>query len=199
MLAFVAAVFAAANVVGGYVVTGRMLKMFQQGGPRRRPLPRQRAARSGAGAAAPRRRARPGVMSGFTFGTQLVYVLAASCFVLGLHLMNTPATARRGNQVSTAGMAIAVIATLVLLIAHDGADHRHRLDGDDRRRADRLGGVGLYAARTVQMTAMPQLVSHVQRGRRRRGGAGRDLRLHSRRVGAGRRARHHVGRSPCST
>ena len=33
-LAFVAAAFAAMNVVGGYVVTGRMLKMF-----RRRPTP----------------------------------------------------------------------------------------------------------------------------------------------------------------
>ena len=35
-LAFVAAAFAAMNVVGGYVVTGRMLKMF-----RRRPTPVQ--------------------------------------------------------------------------------------------------------------------------------------------------------------
>jgi NAD(P) transhydrogenase subunit alpha len=34
ILAFVAAAFAAMNVVGGYVVTGRMLKMFQ-----RRPVP----------------------------------------------------------------------------------------------------------------------------------------------------------------
>jgi NAD(P) transhydrogenase subunit alpha len=34
ILAFVAAAFAAANVVGGYVVTGRMLKMF-----RRRAVP----------------------------------------------------------------------------------------------------------------------------------------------------------------
>ena len=34
VLAFVAAAFAAANVVGGYVVTGRMLKMF-----RKRPEP----------------------------------------------------------------------------------------------------------------------------------------------------------------
>ena len=30
VLAFVAAVFAGANVVGGYVVTGRMLKMFRR-------------------------------------------------------------------------------------------------------------------------------------------------------------------------
>jgi NAD/NADP transhydrogenase beta subunit len=31
-------------------------------------------------------------MSGFSFGTQLIYVVAASCFVLGLHQMNNPAT-----------------------------------------------------------------------------------------------------------
>jgi H+-translocating NAD(P) transhydrogenase subunit alpha len=30
ILAFIAAVFASANVVGGYVVTGRMLKMFKR-------------------------------------------------------------------------------------------------------------------------------------------------------------------------
>jgi H+-translocating NAD(P) transhydrogenase subunit alpha len=30
LIAFVAAVFASANVVGGYVVTGRMLKMFRK-------------------------------------------------------------------------------------------------------------------------------------------------------------------------
>jgi H+-translocating NAD(P) transhydrogenase subunit beta len=32
--------------------------------------------------------------------THLVYLAAASCFVLGLHLMTSPATARRGNQLS---------------------------------------------------------------------------------------------------
>jgi NAD(P) transhydrogenase subunit alpha len=36
VLAFVAAFFAAANVVGGYVVTGRMLKMFRRKAP---PVP----------------------------------------------------------------------------------------------------------------------------------------------------------------
>ena len=59
-------------------------------------------------------------MTTFTTNIQLIYVLAAACFVVGLHLMNSPATARRGNQVSMAGMAIAVIITLVLLI-HDGS------------------------------------------------------------------------------
>ena len=36
VLAFVAAAFAAMNVVGGYVVTGRMLKMFRRS---RTPVP----------------------------------------------------------------------------------------------------------------------------------------------------------------
>ena len=58
-------------------------------------------------------------MSGFTGYIQLVYVLVAALFVIGLHLMNSPATARRGNQVALTGMVIAVIATLILLI-HDG-------------------------------------------------------------------------------
>jgi NAD(P) transhydrogenase subunit beta len=96
-------------------------------------------------------------MDTFTTNIQLVYVLAAACFVVGLHLMNSPATARRGNQVSMAGMAIAVIVTLVLLI-HDGS-----VTGVGWTViivGALLGSVaGLHAARTVQMTAMPQLVS----------------------------------------
>ena len=47
VLAFVAAFFAAANVVGGYAVTGRMLKMF-----RRKTQPAQPAAASADGAVA---------------------------------------------------------------------------------------------------------------------------------------------------
>ena len=55
-------------------------------------------------------------MSGFNGYIQLVYVLVAAMFVVGLHLMNSPATARRGNQVALTGMGIAVIATLILMI-----------------------------------------------------------------------------------
>jgi NAD(P) transhydrogenase subunit beta len=96
-------------------------------------------------------------MSGFAVGNQLGYVAAAVCFVIGLHLMNSPATARRGNQVSTAGMVIAVLDTLVLL-AHDGTV---TAIGWAVLIAGALIGsaVGLYVAQTVQMTAMPQLVS----------------------------------------
>src|ERR1017187_4986221 len=96
-------------------------------------------------------------MSGFTGNIQLVYVLAAACFVGGLHLMNSPATARRGNQVSTAGMVIAGVATLILMI-HDGTV---TATGWIVLISGALIGsaVGLYAAQSVQMTAMPQLVS----------------------------------------
>ncbi len=96
-------------------------------------------------------------MNGFSFGTQLIYVLAASCFVLGLHLMNTPATARRGNQFSVAGMGIAVVTTFALIVHADIIS----ATGWIVMLVGVLigGGVGLYAARTVQMTAMPQLVS----------------------------------------
>ncbi|HEX4399431.1 MAG TPA: NAD(P)(+) transhydrogenase (Re/Si-specific) subunit beta, partial [Trebonia sp.] len=96
-------------------------------------------------------------MTTFTNSIQLVYVLAAACFVIGLHLMNSPATARRGNQVSTAGMVVAVVATLVLLI-HEGTV---TAVGWTVLIVGALLGsaVGLWSARTVQMTAMPQLVS----------------------------------------
>ena len=94
-----------------------------------------------------------------TFNTviQLIYLAAASCFVLGLHLMNNPATARRGNQISVAGMLAAVIATGVLVI-HLGVIST---TGWIVIAAGILvgGGAGLWAARSVQMTAMPQLVS----------------------------------------
>ena len=96
-------------------------------------------------------------MSAWTWVTQLLYVAAASCFVLGLHLMNTPATARRGNQLSTGGMVLAVVVTFALVI------HANVISGTGWAvmLAGALlgGGAGLYAARSVAMTAMPQLVS----------------------------------------
>jgi NAD(P) transhydrogenase subunit beta len=96
-------------------------------------------------------------MSAFDWVTQLLYVGAATCFVLGLHLMNSPASARRGNQVSTAGMVLA-IATTLALVAHAGTVSA---TGWIVIIAGALigSGAGLYAARTVEMTAMPQLVS----------------------------------------
>jgi NAD(P) transhydrogenase subunit beta len=95
--------------------------------------------------------------TGFTGYIQLVYVLAAVLFVVGLHLMNSPATARRGNQVALTGMGIAGILTLILMIH----DNTVTATGWAVLLVGALVGsaVGMYAARTVKMTAMPQLVS----------------------------------------
>ncbi len=96
-------------------------------------------------------------MSAFESTVALVYLASAVSFVLGLHLMNSPATARRGNRVSAAGMAVAVGTTVVVLV-HDGDITG---TGVTVLAAGLLVGAvwGLLAARRVQMTAMPQLVS----------------------------------------
>lgn len=86
------------------------------------------------------------------------WLIGAACFVLGLHQMNSPATARGGNRLSAAGMTVAVVATLVNLIVQPGG-----LSGIGLAiivvGLVLGGGAGLYTARTVKMTAMPQLVS----------------------------------------
>ncbi|MFC8672783.1 NAD(P)(+) transhydrogenase (Re/Si-specific) subunit beta [Streptomyces griseorubiginosus] len=86
-----------------------------------------------------------------------VFLAAAACFVLGLHLMNHPRTARRGNTLSAAAMAVAIAAT-VWLVADEGTISR---TGWLVLASGGLVGaaLGLYAAREVEMTAMPQLVS----------------------------------------
>ena len=41
------------------------------------------------------------------------YLLAAALFIIGIKRLNSPARARRGNQIAAVGMLIAVLATLV--------------------------------------------------------------------------------------
>src|SRR5439155_1082523 len=90
---------------------------------------------------------------------RLGYVLAGSLFVIGLHRMNHPATARSGNQVSAAGMVIAVAIT-VLAIATGTLASSVGLVGLVVVAGVLIGGgLGLWLARSVQMTAIPQLVS----------------------------------------
>jgi H+-translocating NAD(P) transhydrogenase subunit beta len=81
----------------------------------------------------------------------LLYIVAFALFIVGLHMLRGPRTAVRGNQVAAVGMAIAVIATLI-----------------DQRIGDwgliALGlvigtAVGIPSARSVHMTAMPQMVA----------------------------------------
>jgi len=96
-------------------------------------------------------------VSGLDTTTHLVYLLSAVCFVIGLHLMNSPATARRGNQVSAAGMTLAILTTVVVL-ADDKSSTAAALAVLVLGAA--VGAIaGAIIARRVAMTAMPQLVS----------------------------------------
>ncbi len=87
---------------------------------------------------------------------RLVYLLAAAAFVLGLHRMNSPATARNGNMLSAGGMALAVLATAALLAQGGASQTTWIIIGIGILVG---GGLGLIFARFVKMTAMPQLVS----------------------------------------
>ncbi|HEY6057607.1 MAG TPA: NAD(P)(+) transhydrogenase (Re/Si-specific) subunit beta [Candidatus Limnocylindrales bacterium] len=84
------------------------------------------------------------------------WLVGAAGFVLGLHRMNSPATARAGNRLSAGGMTVAVGATLLDLLYNGigGTALVIIVVGFVVG-----GGLGLYMARTVAMTAMPQLVS----------------------------------------
>jgi proton-translocating NAD(P)+ transhydrogenase subunit beta len=79
------------------------------------------------------------------------YIVAFSLFIVGLMFMTTPRTARQGNMVAAVGMAIAVADTLL----------RH---GIHKWGLIILGlaigtAVGVPAARSVKMTAIPQMVA----------------------------------------
>jgi len=96
-------------------------------------------------------------VTGFETAVHVLYLAAAVCFILGLHKMTSPLSARGGNRLSAAGMIVAVLTTLVVL-AHD-----HVITGVGTGVLAvglALGAAaGLVTARRVKMTAMPQLVS----------------------------------------
>ena len=96
-------------------------------------------------------------MTGFEFLVGAIYLASATAFVIGLHLMRVPSTARRGNLISASGMFVAVGITIVSSLAHSSGQWIAWL-------ALVAGGVvgGLYGiirARTVKMTDIPQFVS----------------------------------------
>ena len=88
---------------------------------------------------------------------RIAWLVGAAAFVIGLMRMNSPATARNGNLVSAGGMALAVGGTAVLLAGRGSASITAWLIILGGIALG--GGLGLYTARTVKMTAMPQLVS----------------------------------------
>ena len=81
----------------------------------------------------------------------LSYVAAAVLFIVGLKRLSSPATARSGNRLAALGMLLALAATL--LDRQIGSFGLIAL-------GTALGAViGVYFARTVHMTAMPQMVA----------------------------------------
>lgn len=81
----------------------------------------------------------------------ICYVISAALFILGLKLLGSPATARKGNIISAVAMLIAVLATL---LDQHIIDYRYIA-------VSMLAGsvIGLYIARKVAMTAMPEMVA----------------------------------------
>jgi NAD(P) transhydrogenase subunit beta len=72
-------------------------------------------------------------------------------FVVGLKMLSSPGTARRGNLISAAGMLLAVVATLW---------HRDIIGFGWIATGLAVGTVlGVIAARVVAMSAMPEMVA----------------------------------------
>ena len=100
-------------------------------------------------------------LTGVETAIRLVYLLAAVGFVLGLHFMRSPATARRGNTLSWIGMALAVAVTPFYLTSiSDKPFHVTTIAWIVVGAGAAVGAAGgLFSARLVKMTDMPQLVS----------------------------------------
>jgi NAD(P) transhydrogenase subunit beta len=87
--------------------------------------------------------------------TALVYLLAAVLFIVGLKFLSSPRSARHGNWIAALGMVLAVAWTVVVLAnSFTPAGILICVAGVV------IGGVaGTVGARTVKMTAMPQMVA----------------------------------------
>jgi len=82
---------------------------------------------------------------------RLLFLVAAVLFITGLKQLQSPETARRGNQISALGMLMAIIVTLLSTKTMTyGTIVAGLIVG---------GAIGLFMARSVKMTSMPQMVA----------------------------------------
>lgn len=85
----------------------------------------------------------------------VAYLISAVLFIFGLKRLSSPATARHGNRIAILAMTIAVVATLL-----DRSITWKPLNIAIIVVGTVIGAaLGVYFARTVQMTAMPQMVA----------------------------------------
>jgi H+-translocating NAD(P) transhydrogenase subunit beta len=87
----------------------------------------------------------------------LSYLIGSVSFIIGLKMLSHPDTARRGNLYAAIGMTLAIFATIFLYTDKNGM----ALGNYIWIFAGLMIGtvVGTIAAKKVQMTAMPQMVS----------------------------------------
>ncbi len=86
----------------------------------------------------------------------LCYLIASVTFITGLKMLSNPLTARKGNLLAAAGMAIAIVGTIFLY-----EENGQKLGNYIWIFGGLLIGsvVGMLAAKKVKMTAMPEMVS----------------------------------------
>ncbi len=84
----------------------------------------------------------------------VLYVVSGVLFILALRGLSHPTTSRQGNLYGMVGMAIAIVTTLLYKLPAGFLSWLLVIVGIG------IGGaIGAWRARTVQMTAMPQLVA----------------------------------------
>jgi NAD(P) transhydrogenase subunit beta len=83
--------------------------------------------------------------------SELAYLVAGACFIVGLKWLSSPQSARAGNLLAASGMLVAVVATLLF---REILSFEYVLVGIVVGSA-----IGAISAHRVQMTAMPQMVA----------------------------------------
>jgi NAD(P) transhydrogenase subunit beta len=84
------------------------------------------------------------------------YLIASVTFILGLKMLSSPATARKGNLTAAGGMILAIAGT-IFLYEEDGVKLGNHVWIFAALTVGTIAGT--LAARKVKMTAMPEMVS----------------------------------------
>ena len=128
ILGTIAIVAATSNIVGGFLITDRMLQDVQKQPPRTKTNHERR-------------------LAGSQYVIEVIYLIASALFILSLKWLSSPATARHGILAGEIGMVLAIGGTL---FHHGIVDYKWIII------ALVLGTVIGIPLGMVQMTAVPQ-------------------------------------------